>query len=89
MIYKVYVYVNHETGADTAFFTDFEMAKNDSTLHLLQKIYSFMGPNLGQPDSYETITDRDGDILYYPIFKGKRYGYILITTILIGRWAWS
>lgn len=47
MIYKVYVYVNHETGADTAFFTDFEMAKNDSTLHLLQKIYSFMGLILG------------------------------------------
>ena len=83
-MYKVYAYTNDEL--ETAYFHDFQTAKDEGLKKLIKMIHRIEGRKIGQPDSYKVEDGKDEEICIWALFNGQRKGYIIIEPIHFEEW---
>lgn len=83
-MYKVYTYTNDQL--ETAYFTDFQTAKDKGLKKLVKMIHNIEGEKIGQPDSYKVENGDNEEICIWTLFNGQRHGYIVIEPIHLEEW---
>lgn len=83
-MYKVYAYMNDRL--ETAYFTDFQTAKDKGLKKLIKMVHNIEGEKIGQPISYKVENGDNEEVCIWAFFNRQKRGYIVIESIRLEEW---